>query len=390
MKKEEAKERVTDALHPRVVESGVVPSLPNFDDIVRMLGSICLDIQHYPASEKILEDFYYPLIATAHRLGRLALNKLHEFPTLGEEEKLIEQWFWGCSRATGEVIELLASRMSKGNDLLERVFVESINDYDCSPFQWSIDTLVWIAQWISRILEKGNHHGHPPFYIYISRKDGDASLHKLPRVYEGDQWLSGFGGRLFVPSNVSRLTAAQKAELWNILLVEENIYGDQTIDHSMRENVFNGVLHLFPEGNVRHLDLCGGKGDFIVWLRERRPEISSVLIDIADQAVQVAISNGIVAQVGNAEEPLQFKEEIDVISIIFAIQWLSPKAYGHVFQALKPGGCLIVNIYPPDLNQIEALFRDTLEKSGFVNIQLEVVETKDGEKQSLIRAQKPE
>ncbi|HCC84514.1 MAG TPA: hypothetical protein DEP87_02430 [Candidatus Pacebacteria bacterium] len=374
----------------RRIDSAVLPVLPDIDLVKSFKEAIRLDISESSTSESTLLSFYYPLLAVAYRLSKVTLDRLMAFPVLDEQSDQLQSWFFSYLQQISQLLELAIARLNESLDEnYDQQLVAYLDQYTNSPFQWNSITATWMAQWLALVLDKANHQGKPPYYVYVNEKSGVKFPQLLPRVFEGGGWLSGFGGRLLVLPGIQNLSGSQKAEIWNKLLTAENIYDDKTIDHSVRQEVFDAIIQLLPTGNIVHLDLCGGKGDFINYLSAQRQDVISVLIDNADKAVELARQSGISAQVGNADEVLQTKQ-VDAVTIIFAVQWISSQAFVNVLDALKPGGCLIANVYPPDLKEIEVRFMDLLRQIGFINLQLKTVEAHNGTKQFIIKAQKPE
>ncbi|MBI5151863.1 MAG: class I SAM-dependent methyltransferase [Candidatus Pacebacteria bacterium] len=383
----------------KIIGAEGAPVLPDLSDAISLLIDLHQEIEDIPEGADVLLDFYYPLISVVFSLSKTALTRLNSIieltqlypnPFLDGRYKKIQHWLRKYVVQSGSVLELCVEKLNEGNEVLDHALIAYVDEYTNAPFQWNEATLIWVAQWLTLILEKDQRKGNPPFYVYIKKKQIDGFPEELPRIFEGNDWLSGFGSRLLILPGVRNLTNDQKTEIWNYLLMEAGIYEDLTINHTIRENVFQAILDLFPAGDILHLDLCGGKGDFITWLRKSRPNVRSILIDLADKAVMQAHQRGVLAAVGTAERPPLLKYQVDVITIIFAIQWLSPEAFIHALEVLKPGGYLIANVYPYDLPQVEELFVDMLKKAGFVTIERTKVRDKNrGKNQYIVRAQKP-
>lgn len=384
----EQKGRSTDHLQ---IVSNECSTLPEFGYVVELLTNLATEIQNIPNdNETFLLNFYYPLLAIVYLLGKTALSRLELFPASDEKTLELRIWFFKFILAVGEVIEIIVSALNPElDDIYDQLLIAYLDEFHSHPHQWNSVTLTWIAQWVVLMISKENHRGNPPFYIYIGDVGEKKFPPNLPRVLEGKDWLSGFGGRFLVLPGALKLTDSEKAELWNRLLVGENIYGNKKIDHSVRIKVFQAIFNHFPLGEIQHLDLCGGKGDFIEWLQKHGSDAQSFLIDNADKAVAVAQERNITAFVGSAEKALQIEQPVDVITIIFAIQWISPNAFNHVMLALKPGGILIANIYPPDQERID-IFTQILHQAGFIDIQHEEIDVGDGKKQFILWAKKTE
>jgi len=254
------------------------------------------------------------------------------------------------------------------------------------PAQWNLVNTAYFAQWLAMIIDPQFRPFQPnSFFIYLNSLNFPS---QIPRVYrykggplepnkEKSGWATGFGGRLIVP-NLAGLSPQQKSAMWDYLLIDRNIYDDPKIDHSPRAQVFAYVADKIPQG-AKHLDLCGGRGDFIAYLSKADKTVDSTLIDIASQAVAYAKATGIRALEGNADEHIPVNDdEFDIITIIFAVQWLQPTAFKEVLRVLKPEGMLVFNVYPP-VEEEASEYQKLLRQIGFVDVVCEKHQEKDRE-----------
>lgn len=248
--------------------------------------------------------------------------------------------------------------------------------YYSAPHQWNGIILIYIAQWLTKVVNPEFRQGNPSYYIYIDK--GRPFL--VPKAYrknkpgrKGSTWATGFNQRLIVP-NLDELTAEQKGAMWDDLLVNRKIYENTNIDHSVREIIFEAVTQRLEENTV-NLDLCGGKGDFILYLSNNDKKVKNILIDISSEAVEYAKKLEIDARVGDAENTLPLEDNaVDSVTINFAVQWLKEQSYGEVLRILKPGGQLIFNVYPHIEEEAERYVQLLLEQ-GFSNVSYDTIKS---------------
>jgi|GEM_PF-2051166 len=263
---------------------------------------------------------------------------------------------------------------------------QAFPSFRLDPAQWNLVNTAYFAQWLAMIIDPQFRPFQPnSFFIYLNSLNFPS---QIPRVYrykggplepnkEKSGWATGFGGRLIVP-NLAGLSPQQKSAMWDYLLIDRNIYDDPKIDHSPRAQVFAYVADKIPQG-AKHLDLCGGRGDFIAYLSKADKTVDSTLIDIASQAVAYAKATGIRALEGNADEHIPVNDdEFDIITIIFAVQWLQPTAFKEVLRVLKPEGMLVFNVYPP-VEEEASEYQKLLRQIGFVDVVCEKHQEKDRE-----------
>jgi hypothetical protein len=367
------------------------PELPTTKQIDELLTDMLEDICAVSEENRDqLLHFYYPLFAILRLYTKSALDRLTKEELPWEENKELISWFWSFLRGISEIIEYLVNKIDyENNPVYDQILIWYLDEYTSEPFQWNDHMFVWLGQWLAMLIDRKNHIGNLPFFIYINSSEGENFPSLLPKPLEENNWLASFGSRLLIPNGALFLSNEQKAELWDFLFGKEDIYGNETIDHSVRATVFEAIAKHFPIGKVKHLDLCGGEGQFITWLAEHGTlRVDSSLIDISNQAVNEAQEKGISATTGSAELPLDLESQVDVITIIFAIQWISDQAFTNVFEALKPGGVLIVNVYPQTQEWVHH-FTSVLNQTGFIEIECEEINEKNQKTQYILRAKKP-
>jgi len=314
--------------------------------------------------------------------GRRKASKLAELQKLYSAQ----EWFQRLDEELGELISDyypkfefgLAGRKVDELDLEEVVgllnwiythyssssvlewFTQNLNGFYHEQSQWFIETFILIAQWLEMALKPEYRHDG---FVYITQDDVPQQIPKMYRRSKipGPTWVSGFGNRLIVP-NLHALTSAQKAEMWDYLLVKQNIYDNEKIDHSVRSEAFSLIANQIPKRAKTHLDLCAGRGDFAQFLADQKQIEPTCLLDIAPHALLQAKESGFEAVVANADLSLPFpKNEFNVITVTFAVQWLHKQAFTEILRVLKPTGKVIFNVYPPVTEEADKYFDEVLK-----------------------------
>lgn len=360
--------------------------------------------------QKTLFHFYFPLLEMVLRVCQEAMAHARSCYVLAEDsvaQNLLcrdcNGWYERLAHNSQQLLEEIYTKINPVRlDFIDEALASHVYSYKIRPFTWNLGTMAQTASWLSMIIDPQNHYGDP-HYIYLSKVPEHIpkislnskffSANDFTDFEEGiDFWVTSFDGHLLVPLGAKSQSSEQDTQLWNHLLIAENIYDNPDIDNSVRPIVIKAIFDLLPSGQIKHLDLCGGRGDFIKYIQPRRPSVQSQLIDIADQAVAQAQADGLVAKAGDAERPFQVPP-MDVITILFAIQWLEPPAFVNVFEALQPGGCLIANVYPARPEYVTA-FHKVLAWAGFGKIETTDVPVGNDEQgnpkfQYIVKAYKP-
>lgn len=232
-----------------------------------------------------------------------------------------------------------------------------------------VDNLI---TWIAAIGDPRYWYGNPPSYIFIDSPDFPEDCPRLRRFDTAGKvqaYVSGFSNRLVVP-RLDLLTSKQVGDIWDYLLIDRHIYESQFVKSDRRTSVFAEFYQQIPPETASLIDIAGGKGDFLAYLRQQGLQADFTLVDTAPKAVEFASLRGFRALHQDIGTLDLGGEQFDVATIGFSIQYLANReCLDSIYQILTPGGQVICNLYPPNSPEIMQ-YLELFQESGFVNLHL--------------------
>lgn len=159
--------------------------------------------------------------------------------------------------------------------------------------------------------------------------------------------------------------------------IHENTISDLDAEHYRQHSSFQIQVgqELLDEikfrGDEIILDVGCGDGRITAALSKRVPKGKAIGVDPSSMMIELAISSfpskdlpNLLFQKMTAEE-LQIDEQSDIILILNALHWIRnpKKALQRIYEALKPGGTLLVLTYPKE-SPYWKLLENTLEKES--------------------------